>query len=197
MKYPPAFDDWCHELLCICPEAYHSFRMQFAGRTEQSFLLKCSTSPGFVQGISQHTLEHAEKYLSDYGYPPNVPLALSVDDTKLLPAFRPYFNGSIKKWFLVGNAGKPIEACDILGDTSTLESQINSARELLVTKVWLWVLQIPLPHVPPLILAVMPLASSTDAAMLANLEQQLLAVLLGSDKPLCPMRNLLMSDDPI
>jgi hypothetical protein len=22
MKYPPAFDDWCHELLCICPEAY-------------------------------------------------------------------------------------------------------------------------------------------------------------------------------
>lgn len=22
MKYPPAFDDWCHELLCIRPEAY-------------------------------------------------------------------------------------------------------------------------------------------------------------------------------
>jgi hypothetical protein len=25
MKYPPAFNDWCHELLCIWPEAYRSF----------------------------------------------------------------------------------------------------------------------------------------------------------------------------
>jgi hypothetical protein len=100
-----------------------------------------------------------------------------VDDTKLLPAFRPYFDGSTKKWFLVGNTGEPLEISDI----SALETQINSAKESLATKVRLWVLQIPLPHVPPLILAVMPLASSTDAATLANFEERLLHILLGSD----------------
>ena len=52
-------------------------------------------------------------------------------------------------------------------------------------KLWLWVLKIPLPYVPPLILAVMPLASSTDAATLTSMEQQLIEVLIGSENPLC------------
>lgn len=181
MKYPPAFDDWCHELLCIRPEAYRSFRMQFAGRTERSFLSKRSTSAGFSQGVSDLALERAQKYLSDYQYPHNAPLALSVDDTKLLPAFRPYYDGSTKKWYLLGSTGGPLEISDI----SLLETQINNARESLASKVRLWTLQIPLPHVPPLILAVTPLASSTDAAMLANLESELLDILLGSDNSLC------------
>ena len=181
MKYPPAFDDWCHELLCIRPEAYRSFRLQFAGRTERSFLSKRSASPGFCQGISQHVLERSLKYLSDYGYPQHAPLALSVDDTKLLPAFRPYFDGSTKKWHVVGNIGEPLEVSDL----GILESQIESARASLATKLRLWVLQIPLPYVPPLILAVVPLASSTNAETLANFEKELLHILLGSDKSLC------------
>lgn len=181
MKYPPAFDDWCHELLCIRPEAYRSFRLQFSGRTERSFLLKRSTSPGFCQGISQDVLERALKYLRDYKYPQDAPLALSVDDTKLLPAFRPYFDGSTKKWYVVGTTGEPLEVSNL----GALESQLESARASLATKLRLWVLQIPLPYVPPLILAVVPLASSTNAATLAVFEQQLLSILLGSDKPLC------------
>ena len=158
MKYPPEFDDWCHELLCICPEAYRSFRMQFAGRTERSFLSKRSASTGFHQGISLQALECAKKYISDYQYPHNAPLALSVDDTKLLPAFRPYYDGSTKKWYLLGSTGEPLEISDI----SALETQINNARESLASKVRLWTLQIPLPHIPPLILAVMPLCYDLD-----------------------------------
>ena len=181
MKYPPALDDWCHELLCIRPEAYRSFRRQFAGRSERSFLEKRSTGPSFLQGITPQVLQRAHKYIEDYKYPVEAPLALSVDDTKLLPAFRPYFDRSAKKWFLVGNAGEPIEVSNI----NELADQIDSARGLLATKLRLWTLQIPLPHVPPLILAVMPLASSTDAATLAEMEKRLLEVLLTSDKPLC------------
>jgi len=181
MKYPPSFNDWCHELLCIRPEAYRSFRLQFAGRTERSFLSKRSASPGFRQGISQQALERALKYLSDYNYPRDAPLALSVDDTKLLPAFRPYFDGSTKKWYIVGNAGEPLEVSDL----GALEHQLENARASLATKLQLWVLQIPLPYVPPLVLAVVPLASSTSAAMLSNLEQALLHILLGSETSLC------------
>ncbi|KAH9015478.1 hypothetical protein EDB84DRAFT_1679909 [Lactarius hengduanensis] len=181
MKYPPALDDWCHELLCICPEAYRSFRRQFSGRTERSFLDRRSKSPRFCQGISAQVLERAVKYLEDYQYPVNAPLALSVDDTKLLPAFRPYFDKRVDKWFLVGSAGDPLE----ISDMDTLESQIKDAKGQLATKLRLWVLQIPLPHVPPLILAVMPLASSTDAATIAAMEQRLLDILIASEKSLC------------
>ncbi|KAI0301414.1 hypothetical protein BC826DRAFT_1102007 [Russula brevipes] len=180
-KYPPAFDEWCHELLCIRPEAYRSFRLQFAGRTDRNFLLKRSMSPGFTQGISSRTLERALKYLQDYRYPLNAPVSLSVDDTKLLPAFRPHFDGATKKWFLVGNTGYPLEVSDI----STIETQIEHARGQLATKLRLWVLQIPLPHVPPHILAVMPLASTTDTATLVEMEQHLLHVLLSSETSLC------------
>lgn len=181
MKYPPAFDEWCHELLCIRPEAYRAFHRQFSGRTERSFLEKRSKSPGFRQGISPQVLKHASKYLEDYGYSVNAPLALSVDDTKLLPAFRPYYDNHVDKWFLVGNAGEPLEISDI----DTLAGQIEQSRGLLATKLRLWVLQIPLPHVPPLILAVMPLASSTDSTMLATMEQDLLTILLASEQSLC------------
>ena len=181
MKYPPAFDDWCHELLCIRPEAYCSFHRQFAGRSKRSFLQKRSIRPTFLQGISPQALQHAHNYLDDYNYPADAPLALSVDDTKLLATFRPYFDRSAGKWFLVGNVGEPLEVSDI----DELADQINSAQEHLATKLRLWVLQIPLPHIPPLILAVMPLASSTDATTLAAMEEKLLKILLLSDKPLC------------
>ena len=130
MKYPPAFDEWCHEILCIRPEAYRSFCRQFSGRTERSFLDKRSKSPRFRQGISPQVLKYASKYLEDYGYPVNAPLALSVDDTKLLPAFRPYYDNQVDKWFLVGNAGEPLEISDI----NTLAGQIEQSRGLLVLR---------------------------------------------------------------
>jgi len=88
-------------------------------------------SPAFSQGISPQVLERAHKYLNDYQYPADRPLALSVDDTKLLPAFRPYFIGSHNKWFLVGAAGEPLE----ISDLGTLEEQIEQARSQLATKL--------------------------------------------------------------
>lgn len=181
MKYPPAFDDWCHELLCICPKAYCLFCKQFAGQSKRSFLEKWSACPNSFQVISPQVLQCAHKYLEDYNYPGEALLALSIDDTKLLPAFQPYFDHRAGKWFLVGNAGKPLEVQDI----DKHADQIDCAWELLTTKLWLWVLQIPLCCVPPLILAVIPHASSMDATSLAAMEQWLLKVLIASKNPLC------------
>ena len=81
-------------------------------------------------------LQCAHKYLEDYNYPGEALLALSIDDTKLLPAFQPYFDHRAGKWFLVGNAGKPLEVQDI----DKHADQIDCAWELLTTKLWLWVL---------------------------------------------------------
>lgn len=130
-------------------KAYCLFCKQFAGQSKRSFLEKWSACPNSFQVISPQVLQCAHKYLEDYNYPGEALLALSIDDTKLLPAFQPYFDHRAGKWFLVGNAGKPLEVQDI----DKHADQIDCAWELLTTKLWLWVLQIPLCCVPPLILA--------------------------------------------
>jgi len=177
MYYPPAFDDWAHELQTIRPEAYRSFQATFSGRSERSFLKIRSTKPSFMQGIGPHTLEHAKKYLLDYDYPLDAPLVTGVDDTKLLPALRPYFDGPKQKWFLLGSTGEPIEVDNI----GLLQKQIADASEQKASKLRLWTLSIPLPNVPPLILAAMPISTKLKATNLADLEESLLELLLSPE----------------
>ncbi|KAJ3516574.1 hypothetical protein NLJ89_g1045 [Agrocybe chaxingu] len=177
MKYPPAFDDWCHELLCIRPEAYRTFQLHFGGRSERSFRKIRSMKPAFSQGISEQTVARAARYLSDYGYPREAPLATGVDDTKLLPAFRPYYDNTLKKWFMVGGTGEPMEVVDI----NQLQQQIAAAKDLKASKLRLWTMSIPLPRVPPLVLAASPIASKTSAKQLASMEKSLLEHLITSE----------------
>lgn len=180
MRYPPAFDEWCHELLCIRPEAYCSFRQTFSGRSECSFLKIRNSKPAFIQGIGEHTHLIAIQYLKDYGYPLDSPLATSVDDTKLLPAFRPYYDGSQQKWFMVGGTGGPIEVADI----NLLQAQIKAAEDTKASKLRLWMLSIPLPNIPPCILAASPISSKTNAVELGKMEEDLLGYLIDSEENL-------------
>ena len=175
-KYPPAFDDWTHELAIIRPEAYRNFQSVFGGRSERSFQNIRSGKPSFTQGITDQTVQRASHYLKDYGYPLDGPLVTGVDDTKLLPTFRPYYDGSQKKWFLVGGTGDPMEVADI----NTIQSQIDKAQDLKATKLRLWTLSIPLPGVPPLILAASPIPSKINAIELARMEEKLLSLLIHS-----------------
>ncbi|KAF8959326.1 hypothetical protein BDZ97DRAFT_1923016 [Flammula alnicola] len=178
MQYPPAFDEWCHELLCIRPEAYRSFQLAFGGRTERSFLQIRSSKPSFMQGIGAQTLERARQYLKDYGYPSDGPLATGVDDTKLLACFRPYYDGSQKKWFMVGGTGEPM----LVADIERLQAQIDEAKDLQATKLRLWTMSIPLPRIPPLILAASPISSKNNAIQLAKMEESLLQLLIHSNQ---------------
>lgn len=174
IRYPPAFDEWCHELLCIRPEAYHSFQSTFGGRSERSFLQIQSSKPSFAQGVGEHTIRRANQYLKDYGYPLDGPLALGVDDTKLFPSFRPYYDGQLKKWLMVGGVGEPM----LVGDIDSLQEQINKAKDLKATKLRLWTMSIPLPQIPPLILATSPILSKNTAIKLAEMEKSLLHLLI-------------------
>ena len=53
-QYPPAFNEWCHELYCISPVAYHNFHTNFGGRMVL-FLVFCSfvtvQSPSWVSSF--------------------------------------------------------------------------------------------------------------------------------------------------
>ncbi|KAF8956013.1 hypothetical protein BDZ97DRAFT_1672397 [Flammula alnicola] len=174
MHYPPAFNDWLHELQCIRPEAYRSFVSAFAGRSERSFAKIRSLKPSFMQGVNSKTLERAKQYLKDYNYPEDAPLASGVDDTKLLPALRPYYDTEKEKWFLLGSIGEPMEVTDI----NLLQAQIADASDSKAPKLRLWTLSIPLPHVPPLILATSPISSKMKAPELADMEILLLKLLI-------------------
>ncbi|KAJ8690007.1 hypothetical protein PTI98_012852 [Pleurotus ostreatus] len=151
-RYPPALDEFCHELQCISPQAYRTFKLHFAGRTERSFKHIRSKHPRLMPGISSHMFDRAQKYLSDYQYPADAPLTCSVDDTKLLPSLQPYHDSKASKWFLIGNVGDPMEIADV----NLLHEQIKEAKDQKATKARLWTVGIPLPNVPPLLSLLLP-----------------------------------------
>ncbi|KAJ7092781.1 hypothetical protein B0H15DRAFT_1020862 [Mycena belliarum] len=151
----------------ISPRAYREIAKHIPLRTERSIKDKISRSPRFPVGIQDTTFEFVEKYSVDYQYPRGAPLSLAVDDTKLFSALRPLYDGVKKKWFIVGAIGDPIEVHDIDGLHATLD-RLERDPPPMATKLRLWTLQIPLPRVPPLILAIMPIESKVKGPQLAE-----------------------------
>ncbi|KAL0067261.1 hypothetical protein AAF712_005657 [Marasmius tenuissimus] len=174
ITHPPALNDWCHELACICPESYCLFQSTFGGCSERSFQKKRSEAPKFQQGITEQVKTMTERYLSSYGYSKDRPLAFAVDDTKLLTAFRPFYDTQKEKWFVIGGSGVALEVPDI----NHLDQQLEEAKSTKASKVRLWTLQIPLNHVPPGIMAVAQIGSSNSAAELGVMESEILDFLL-------------------
>ncbi|KAF8993137.1 hypothetical protein BDQ17DRAFT_1431918 [Cyathus striatus] len=155
--------------------AYHAFQKAVGARSEHSVRKMCTNTPQFLQGITRHVLVQVDKYLKDYNYSSDLPLALSVDDMKLLAAFQPYFYNQLQKWFIAGGIGSPIEVVDI----KMLNQQLHSMEKSKATKLCLWTLQIVLLHIPPGIIAYEPLVASNMAQELAEMEKKLLNLLVG------------------
>ena len=182
MQYPPAFDEWCHELYCISPAAYRTFHTNFGGRTERSFHQIRSRIPIFQPGITPSAYERARQYCKNYNYPLDGPLALGVDDTALLESIRPYFDPVLEKWFAIGLVGDPVELdCD---STDNLRQLLEDAGHAKAKKLRLWTLQIPISHVPPLIVAVAAISSATNSSTLAQMDEDLLRVLMKYEEPI-------------
>ena len=182
MHYPPAFDEWCHELLCISPAAYRLFRSKFGGRTERSFHQIRSKTPIFRSSITPCAYDRARQYCSDYGYPLDGPLAIGVDDTALLEAIRPFFDPVSNKWFAIGLVGDPVEVVHDSADE--FRQQLEDTGHEKAGKLRLWTLQIPLAHVPPLVIAVAAISSRTNSSTLARMDEDLLRVLMKHEEPL-------------
>ncbi|KAF4607769.1 hypothetical protein EYR40_000104 [Pleurotus pulmonarius] len=174
MQYASDFDQFCHEIQCVRPEAYRLFSAKFSGRSERSMRQIRASKPKMTVGISEATLDRVVKYLNDYNYPSTAPLACAVDDTKLHPLLRPYYDQSKNTWFLLGSTGDPL----IVADPDQLGELIEQATGCLATKARVWSLSIPLSNVPPLIMSILPISESNTAAYLATVEKTLLKILL-------------------
>ena len=182
IRYPPAFDEWCHELLCISPAAYRIFRSHFGGRTERSFHQIRSKVPIFRPGVTPCAYTRARQYCADYNYLLDGPLAIGVDDTALLEAIRPFFDPVLGKWYAIGLVGNPVEV--IHNSADEFRQQLEDSGQVKAGKLRLWTLQIPLSHVPPLILTVAAISSATNLSTLAQMDEDLLRILLKQEEPL-------------
>nr|GAT49565.1 predicted protein [Mycena chlorophos] len=133
-----------------------------------------SRSPRFPFGITDETYGYAISYCTNYKYPRDAPLSLAVDDTKLHAALRPFHNRG--KWFIVGSTGEPMEVANPDHIVSKLK-QIEETQEL-ATKIRLWVLQIPLSKIPPLVLALKAIGSKVKGPQLADWHLELMRGLI-------------------
>ncbi|KAK6992640.1 hypothetical protein R3P38DRAFT_3430332 [Favolaschia claudopus] len=166
-KYNEDVDAFFGLVHTTSPRAYRELAKHFPIRSERSIKHKISTSPRFPLGITAETYMSVEKYCEDYGYPRGAPLSLAVDDTKLFAALRPLYDGVRQKWFIVGASSGPIEVPDVETLHATLD-HLEKHPPTLATKLRLWTLQIPIPRVPPLVLAVMAIDSNVKASQLGE-----------------------------
>ncbi|KAJ7219936.1 hypothetical protein GGX14DRAFT_559755 [Mycena pura] len=160
----------------ICPRAYRELEKHLVLRTERSISHKISSAPRFPIGIAPATYQYAIQYCQDYHYPLGAALSLSVDDTKVHAALRPLYDGPLGKWFIVGTTGKATEVPNADMVNATLD-EVKRMGEL-AAKVRLWVLQIPLPEVPPLAIAVMPIAANVRGVQLSEWHLELMKGLI-------------------
>ena len=79
--------------------------------------------------ICDRTFDRAFEYLESMKY--KGPVALSVDDTKLHPVLKPYWDPERQCHFLVGVTGEPIAVPDI----DLIQEIVASAKKDAATKV--------------------------------------------------------------
>ncbi|KAJ7229911.1 hypothetical protein GGX14DRAFT_553416 [Mycena pura] len=170
MKYPLHYRGWCALLRLTSPEAARLFAENFRTETVRSMNHQIAQRPRFPVGITARNFEFLAQYCSDYGYPPTHPLCVSVDDTKLFPAMHPLHDASEKTWYLLGLPG---DRQLRVASPEELDKLIDQKHKP-ATKLRLFVIQIPFPHVPPLAFAIVPIASTIKAPELIQYQRQLL-----------------------
>ncbi|KAF9014795.1 hypothetical protein BDZ89DRAFT_438667 [Hymenopellis radicata] len=173
-KYPPEFREWGELVRAISPQLHRNMSTHFKMETQRSIKNKISKRPRFALGIQDETFAYAEKYCTDYKYPRSFPLCLGVDDTKLYADLQPLYDGPKKTWFLMGTPG---ENQIVIPDMSTLDEVMKEKHDK-ATKLRLWVLQIPIAGIPPLVLAILPISSKIKAPALAKHQYKLFSGLV-------------------
>jgi len=103
------------------------------------------------------TFQLAQDHLKKIDY--DGPVALSCDDTKLLASFRPYYDKELDGYFVMGHVGKPFRLLD-----PTSFSEITDTNGLeKASKLRVWCLQVPIPNVSTIILAVLGISNKLKA----------------------------------
>lgn len=145
----------------------------------------------FQMEIGPAIFDAAEAYAKSLGVP-NISVAISCDDTKLHPALRTYWDAEKQHHILLGAVQGPmvvaspdelIEVLHSMEDNPKakatkvyLRAQVHLPHETDFRHVQLrlWCMQIPQPHIPPIILLGMAIPDNLDAPVLTGYSHQII-----------------------
>lgn len=150
-----------------------------------------SAQPSIPFTITEATFDLVEEHVRALEYPGY--LALSCDDSKLLPALRLHYDATQKTHMLVGGINGPLRVADpeqvrrvmesadvqkgtkVSGHYSSTQMPLDLSVHL---KLRLWCLQVPLPKIAPVIVAAIAIPNNLPASQLAEFSETILRGLL-------------------
>ncbi|KAL0572455.1 Methionine--tRNA ligase, mitochondrial [Marasmius crinis-equi] len=159
-KHAPAVKEFAHIVAMHSPAAYKFLEELLPLPKTRTLQIDRAKEPRLPLTISDRTFSRLEEQIKLLSY--TGPIALACDDTKLLPALRPYYDKETDAFYVVGNAGEPFR----LLDPEAFEAAIHEAGLKKATKLRLWTAQIPIPKVPPIIVAALAISDDMNAESL-------------------------------
>ncbi|KAH7924394.1 hypothetical protein BV22DRAFT_1195934 [Leucogyrophana mollusca] len=162
MKYTTAFDSFCSLLASTSTRAYRTFQHQFGGRSLRSMQALRAKQPRFQPGFSQRNIIEAAASLRRLKY--SGPLALSWDDTDLEKALA-VWQESKDVWTILGSTEGPVRVQSL----DEVDKVFEGLKLAKAEKLRLYVLTIPLPKIPPIVLAAVARSSKDSAEVLAKM----------------------------
>ncbi|KAF8156928.1 hypothetical protein B0H34DRAFT_657929 [Crassisporium funariophilum] len=166
MKYSPAFSNFCTLLASTSTRAYQTFKRHFGGRVMNNIRKIRAKMPRLRPGISGYNVTLARDVIERLNY--SGPIGLSWDDTDLEPAISVYQESK--------------EACMVIGSVDgelrvesheDIERVLENARLKPADKLRIWLLTIPLPRIPPILVAAVVRGAATNAEALLAMHEKL------------------------
>lgn len=174
LPYTGAFSDFCSVLASLAPIAYRTFQQQFGGPAFDTIRKWRAKKTRFQPGFSPVNFAVAAETLRSYDY--HGPLALSWDDTELEPAISVY-KESERTCLLVGSTDGVIR----VDADSDLDALFDQAKMKQATKLRCWLLTVPLPKIPPILLAAEARGGTDSADDLKTMHDKVMAFLAVHD----------------
>lgn len=146
-KYAPAYTEFMHLIYIYSPKTYRFITRYLPAHSERSIKYNEARQPKFPIGLTERTFSLFQEQLDLLDYAG--PLCLSVDDTKLHPALRPYYDKTMGGYFILGSTGDPLK----IMDADQFQDIVQKAQLTKATKLHLFCIQVPLPKIRPIPLA--------------------------------------------
>ncbi|TFY61742.1 hypothetical protein EVJ58_g4317 [Rhodofomes roseus] len=154
-NHGPALREFANVALVHSPELYRFFSHHLVLPNPRTIKSEQARIPRLSIDIDDRTFELAVNYTTSVHY--NGPLSLSCDDTKLHATLRTYWDPEKQMHFVIGAVDGP----KAVADAEELRELLSTMNDPKVKAV-----KIPLPNIPPLILAAKAIPDNLDAPTL-------------------------------
>ncbi|KAJ3965299.1 hypothetical protein EV361DRAFT_955152 [Lentinula raphanica] len=170
--YAPAYDEFIQIVGIHSPRVHQFLSQHFPARSRANIRQHESRQPKLPLDICPESFKLVKRHLCSLQY--ESPVSISCDDSKLQPSLRLFWDGAKQKYLLVGAIDGPAEVLD----ADDIQSYMNNPDVVKGTKLRLWLLQIPLPRMCPIIIAALPIPENLTVPVLLEKHMQIIEGLI-------------------